>query len=226
MDKFLYIFILVCVILICSCYDTYIYNYYSYTEAFNSKKQSFILLGDSILKNDAYVTDGESVEDLLQYRTNGKSLCLAVDNSVITDVYSQIYNIPDGFDNSSTTIFLSVGGNDILNYYVYQENSSSDTSILGPMFSSYKKLVNVIQTKLPNANIVLLDIYYPENFKYRPYHTIISQWNKLIYNYAIKQKYSMLKISKFLTKSDDFSFGIEPSAIGSRKIVDTILSNY
>jgi fructose-bisphosphate aldolase class 1 len=32
-------------------------------ESFNSNKKSFVLLGDSILKN-AYVSDGKSVENL------------------------------------------------------------------------------------------------------------------------------------------------------------------
>jgi len=220
---YLYIFILSFFIIAVSVYNTYIYDY---VESFDTKKQSFILLGDSILKNDAYVSDGKSVDNLLQELTDGKTLCLAVDNSKIQDIYSQIDEIPSEDDKSSTTIFLSAGGNDILDVYVYQQNNSNDKSMLGPMFSSYKKLVKAIHTKLPNANIALLDIYYPENLKYKQYHTIISEWNKLIYSYARKNKYRVLRISRYLTKSDDFSFGIEPSAIGSKKIVDTILSSY
>lgn len=220
---YLYIFILSFFIIAVSVYNTYIYDY---VESFDTKKQSFILLGDSILKNDAYVSDGKSVDDLLQELTDGKTLCLAVDNSKISDIYSQIDEMPSEYDKDSTTIFLSAGGNDILDVYVYQENNSNDNSMLGPIFSSYKKLVKTIQTKLPNANIVLLDIYYPENLKYKQYHTIISEWNILVYNYARKNKYSVLRISRYLTKSDDFSFDIEPSAIGSKKIVDTILSSY
>jgi len=220
---YLYIFILSCFILTVSYYNT---RMSSYIESFDSKKQSFILLGDSILKNDSYVSDGKSVDDLLQELTDGKTLCLAVNNSKIQDIYSQIDKISSEDDKSSTTIFLSAGGNDILDVYVYTGESSNDTSMLRPMFSSYKNLVKAIHTKLPNATIVLLDVYYPENLKYKQYHTIISEWNKLIYSYARENNYGLLKISKFLTKSDDFSFDIEPSAIGSKKIVDSIISTY
>jgi hypothetical protein len=94
------------------------------------------------------------------------------------------------------------------------------------MFAAYKKLVNAIQTKVQQANIVLLDIYYPENMTYKQYHSIISEWNNMIYDYAKTNKYEVLKISSILTKPEDFTLGIEPSATGSRKLVDAILSSY
>jgi hypothetical protein len=198
----------------------------AHLEAFTSKPQTFILLGDSILKNDAYVSDGKSVDELLKEQTNGTSICLAADHSKIVDIYSQLEKLPSEMDNSSTTIFLSAGGNDILTYYVDQGNPSTDTSILGPMFSAYKKLVKRIQTILPKAKLVLLDIYYPENLSYTQYHPVLKEWNGLVYKYAMKNDYSVLKISKVLTKQEDFSFGIEPSATGSRKIVETIITSY
>lgn len=220
---YLYIFILFCFIIAVSYWNTYAsFN----IEPFNSDKQSFLLLGDSILKNDAYVSDGKSVENLLVERTNGKTTCLAIDHSKIVDIYSQVDKIPDNLNSNLTTVFLSAGGNDILTHYVDQENDSTDTSILGTMFRAYKKLIKSIQKKVPNANIVLLDIYYPDNMKYKQYHSIINEWNKMVYEYAGKNGLSVLKISGVLTQPDDFSFGMEPSATGSRKLVDTILSSY
>ena len=220
---YLYIFILLCFIIAVSYFNTYMN---SYKESFNSDKQNFILLGDSILKNDAYVSDGKSVEELLVERTNGKTTCLAIDHSKIVDIYSQVDKIPKELNTSQTTVFLSAGGNDILTHYVDQGNDSTDTSILGTMFAAYKKLIKSIQKKLPNANIVLLDIYYPENMTYKQYHSIINDWNKMVYEYAGKNGLSVLKVSGVLTKPDDFSFGIEPSATGGRKLVDAILSSY
>jgi lysophospholipase L1-like esterase len=162
----------------------------TYNEGFNSNKQSFILLGDSILKNEAYVSDGKSVNDLLKQGTNNKSICLAVDDSKIADIYSQVDKISENLNTNYTTVFLSAGGNDILTHYVEQENSSSDTSILGTMFAAYKKLIESIRNKLPNANIVLLDIYYPDNMKYKQYHSIINKWNfqKILNNGIYNQK--------------------------------------
>ena len=223
---YLYIFILLCFIIAVSYWTTYATSKYALVESFNSEKQSFLLLGDSILKNDAYVSDGKSVEQLLVERTNGKTTCLAIDHSKIVDIYSQVDKIPEELNTSQTTVFLSAGGNDILTHYVDQGNDSTDTSILGTMFAAYKKLIKSIQKKLPNANIVLLDIYYPENMTYKQYHSIINDWNKMVYEYAGKNGLSVLKVSGVLTKPDDFSFGIEPSATGGRKLVDAILSSY
>lgn len=221
---YLYIFILICFIVAVSYWNTYMSS--KYMEPFNSNKQSFVLLGDSILKNDAYVSNGKSVEELIIERTNGKTICLAIDHSKIVDIYSQIDKIPEELNSSQTTVFLSAGGNDILTHYVDQGNDSTDTSILGTMFAAYKKLIKSIQNKLPNANIVLLDIYYPDNMTYKQYHSVINEWNQMVYEYAGKNGYSVLKISGVLTKPDDFSFGIEPSATGGQKLVDAILSSY
>ena len=223
---YLYIFILLCFIIAVSYWTTYASSKYELVESFNSDKQSFLLLGDSILKNDAYVSDGKSVENLLVERTNGKTTCLAIDHSKIVDIYSQVDKISEELNSTSTTVFLSAGGNDILTHYVDQGNDSTDTSILGTMFAAYKKVIKSIQKKLPNANIVLLDIYYPENMTYKQYHSIINDWNKMVYEYAGKNGLSVLKVSGVLTQSDDFSFGIEPSATGGRKLVDAILLNY
>ena len=199
----------------------------TYKEPFNSNKQTFILLGDSILKNDAYVSNGESVDTLLKERTNGGTICLAEDNSKISDIYGQLDKISEQLNSNYTTIFLSAGGNDILTYYVDQENNPSDFSVLGPLFASYKNLIKSIQNKLPNANIVLLDIYYPNNSTYKKYHTIIQKWNTMIYDYSREiNNCSVLKVSTILTKENDFSFGIEPSATSSKKLVEIIINNY
>jgi hypothetical protein len=197
-----------------------------YKESFRADKQTFILLGDSILQNSAYVSDGKSVYELIKERKNGTTFCFARDNSTIVDIYEQVGKIPNNLNNNTTTLFLSIGGNDILNHYIDKENDTTETSILKPMFSSYKKLIEYIRSRFKNANIVLLDIYYPENMKYKQYHSIIKEWNAMLYEYANKNNYSVLKISNILTRPDDFSFGIEPSSAGGAKLVEAILTNY
>jgi hypothetical protein len=161
-------------------------------------------------------------------RTDNKTHCYAVDNSTIIDVYKQLDNIPYNFNTSYNTLFLSIGGNDILQKCL-ENNENCNKSDIVPMFSAYKNLIKSIQTKLPNANIILLDIYYPNNLKYKQYHELIHEWNKMIYDYAREPKNNIsgvLRISNILTKDEDFTLDIEPSAIGSKKIVDTILTNY
>jgi lysophospholipase L1-like esterase len=218
---YLYIFLLLSFIIIVSYWTTI--NSPN-IEPFNSNKQTFILLGDSILKNDAYVADGKSVDSLLIEKTNGKTISLAIDHSKIVDVFGQINNIPYSLNDNLTTIFLSAGGNDILSYYVDNNGDSKDDKPLKPMFAAYKKLVKAIKTKVPQANIVLLDIYYPENMTYKQYHSIISEWNNMIYDYANSNNYQVLKISSILTKQEDFTLGIEPSATGGAKLVSEMLT--
>ena len=221
---YLYILILLCFIMAVSYWNTY----NSLKESFNPDSDIFILLGDSILQNGIWISEGKSIDYILNERTKGKTLSLAVDGSKIVDVYSQINEIPSNI-NKITTVFLSVGGNDILSHYVENNNDSTNYSALKPMFSAYKKLVQAIQAKLPNANIVLLDIYYPQNLKYSKYHNVIQKWNNLIYGYAEDKKNNieaLLKVSKTLTKPEDFTFGIEPSSIGSVKLVNEIMESY
>jgi len=202
-------------------------SYYNTIEGFQTSK-TYVLLGDSIFKNDAYVSDGKSVENLVAER-NKNIHCFAEDHSKIVDIYSQIDSIPQELDTSNTFVFLSAGGNDILSHYVDQNQDITNTSILRPMFASYKNLVKSIQTRLPKAKLILVDIYYPDNLKYKQFHSIIQEWNNMIYGFAENPKnniYSVIRISQHLTKSEDFSFGIEPSSVGGKKIADLITETY
>jgi hypothetical protein len=195
---------------------------------FTDGRKTYILLGDSIFKNDAYVSDGKSVENLVTERS-GNIHFFAEDHSKIVDIYSQVNQIPIELDSPNTFVFLSAGGNDILSHYVDQNQDITNTSVLKPMFSSYKNLVKSIQTKLSNSKIILVDIYYPENLQYKQFHSIIEEWNRMIYDFAENPKnkvYKVIRISSYLTRSEDFSFGIEPSSSGGKKIADLILETY
>jgi len=220
---YLYIFFLFCFIVLMSYYNTY-----NNVEGFTNTAKTYILLGDSILRNDAYVSDGKSVENLIIER-NKNTHCFAEDHSKIVDIYSQIDKIPIELDSPNTLIFLSAGGNDILSHYVDQNQDITDTSVLKPMFSSYKNIVKTIQTRLPNSKLFLLDIYYPDNLQYKRFHSIIKEWNSMIYDFAQDPKnniYGVIRISSSLTQNKDFSFGIEPSSSGGNKIADLILGTH
>jgi hypothetical protein len=227
---YLYIFLLAIFIIGVSYYNTFLSSPINkegfYNSNNNSNNKSIVLLGDSILKNNTYTSNGKGIDDLLKERNNGNVYCYAEDYSKITDVYSQIDNIPPELNNPNTTIFLSSGGNDLLTYYDDRGGNLDDTTVLNPMFSGYKKVVKNINTKFPNSKLVLLDIYYPDNIRFKPYHPIISQWNSMLYNYANKNQNNVLRVSSMLTNSDDFSFGIEPSSIGGEKIANSILNYY
>jgi lysophospholipase L1-like esterase len=185
-----------------------------------------ILLGDSILKNNYYVGYDKSVEELLRFKSNDvKIINLAVNDSKIYDIYSQVNKIPIEFNNSKTSIFISVGGNDILDKYVERKNQNlKDVSFLNTFLGSYKNLIKSLKKKMYNCKIILLDVYYPTSTPYLPYKDLIKTWNKQIYEYAKENKIDILKISEIVTKSNDFIFDIEPSENGGEKIVEAILN--
>lgn len=216
---YLYIFILSIFIILMSYWNS------KNVEGFNNNK-IYVLLGDSILKNNAYVADGKSIETLI-IEGNNKCYSFAEDHSKISDIFMQVNKLPLDLNTSNTYIFLSAGGNNILAHYIDQNHDATDTSILKPMFGAYKNLIKSIQTRLPKANIILLDIYYPNNLQYKQFHSIIKEWNGMIYKFSKNSTnniYDVIKISDYLTQSEDFSFGIEPSSSGGKKIANLILS--
>jgi hypothetical protein len=195
-------------------------------ESFYTNNESIVLLGDSILKNNSYVENGKGIDNLLTERSKSNVYSYAEDGSIITDVYSQIDKIPLEVNKKTTTIYLSVGGNDILSHYVDKMGDVTNITVLSMIFSEYVKLIESIKTRFNLCKIVLLDIYYPKTIIYKMYYSLIQKWNEMIYNYASNSKSNILilKISDILIYDKDLIFNIEPSSSGGEKIVNSILS--
>jgi hypothetical protein len=226
--KHFYLYILLlCFIIIAVSSFTHYYKYYVLREPFensnNKSDKTYILLGDSILKNNSYVKNGKGIDNILNEKTNNNTHCYAKDESTIVDIYSQLDSIPSEMNEKSNTIFLSVGGNDILNNYADKEVSVKDTKVLGPMFNAYKTLIKSIQTKMNDSKLILLDIYYPRNIKLAQYKPILQEWNKMISDFASTNNLQVINISNILIESTDFTLNIEPSETGGKKIADNIL---
>jgi len=222
MKQFLfYVFILSLFILFMAWYNS---KDIANIEAFENKNCNIILLGDSVLKNNSYVTRGKAVDDLLISKTKCKILSLAKNNSTIVNVYSQITYIPDKLNTQNTYIFLSIGGNDILEKYVDGSKEPADNiSYLKTIFAAYKKVIVALRIKMDHSNIVLLDMYYPENLKYKQFHPLIREWNRLVYDYARDTQTRVVHISNILQSNEDFTLEIEPSEQGGEKITDSII---
>jgi hypothetical protein len=63
---YLKVFVLICFIIGVSYWTTY---YTSLKETFETKnKEPIVLLGDSILKNNSYVSNGKGIDELLEER--------------------------------------------------------------------------------------------------------------------------------------------------------------
>jgi hypothetical protein len=222
---YLRVFFLLIVILVFSLYTTYKSENEGFTS--NSTTNTIILLGDSILQNSSYVPHDKSIENIISKKLNSSCHCYAKNNAKTYDIYSQVTNIPLELNNRYTTIFLSAGGNDILDKYVERSDPNlNELDYLNTIFGTYKNLVKTVKTKMNKAKLVLLDVYYPKSTKYLPYRNIISTWNNKIYEYASKNNMEVLRISTILTKDSDFTLEIEPSETGGEKISDAIVGFY
>jgi hypothetical protein len=217
-----YIFVLLCFTVFMAYYNTY---NMTITEGFEEKPKTIVLLGDSILKNNVYVTKG--VDEIMRSKTECKVVSLARDKTTIGHTYKQIDEIPVNLNVPTTVVVLSVGGNDIIeNYIDGPYDASEDRGYLRKLFGSYKSLVAELRKKMDNARIVLLDIYYPANSQYKEYYPLIKSWNKQQGEYSKEVEVEqVIKISEALTKPQDFAFDIEPSDKGGKKIVEAILSS-
>ena len=182
-----------------------------------SQTDSIILLGDSILNNSNYVSSDFSVNNLLQRQTRNV-YSFARDNDTIDDICDQLDRVSSEFNRPSTYIFISIGGNNILN----RGNDNLDFDFLQTLFTQYVTFIRSVQSKFPYANIIILNLYYPLNTYYLGYHKIIDMWNELIeQNQNIG--YKILYTNNLITSSDDLTHDIEPSIVGGNKIANAIL---
>ena len=218
MEKYIEKYIVVTFIGIISiCILNYVYWINNKKIESFTKKESIILLGDSILKNNSYVVKGQSVQDLLATKTTAHIFCFAVNDSTIKDAYKQIDLLPQHLNNKSTILFLSIGGNDIL----------QGIDPLSSIFKEYMELVRLLKKRMEFSKIVLINLYYPTDDKYKKYYPSVKRWNELVGAFSQDENehdgnIQLLDISILLTQSDDFTFDIEPSKIGGEKLANEI----
>jgi len=195
--------------------------YYENFQTMNSSK-NIIFLGDSILNNQSYVLPGETVQDLLEKQSTLKIFNYAEDGANLFSVYQQLEKIPEYLNSTETTIFLSIGGNDILSLILKNENKNNDIFIL-LLFQKYQNLLTVLLEKMNKCYIFILDIYYPVDSYFKSYENFLKKWNLLLDNN--NEKIPIIKISLFLNKKEDFTKSIEPSKFASEKIAKLLLFN-
>ena len=161
-----------------------------------------VLIGDSMLENSNYVQPNDTVGANIK-NTHKKTTVLAKDESLVSDIKSQLNNLPKKLNNKNTYVFLSVGGNDLLEIYKYQNNNITDFSHIDNVFAKYKQLANFIKKKY-KFNIVLLTIYFPQDAMYLKFHEIIKKWNKKLLKFSEKNNFKFLDVGKVLNKKKTF----------------------
>jgi hypothetical protein len=185
----------------------------------NNNNSTIILIGDSILNNTNYIlTQGKSVPDLIKAGNNDTHL-FAKDHAVITDCYTQIEQIPAENDTKNTYIFVSAGGNNILNGRTNLSNEMVDS-----FFQQYSTLLNSLKTNFQNSQIYLLNLYYPLDSRFTNLYPFIDQWNSLLSEFANNNNLKIIQTNKIVTSKDDFTYAVEPSETGGKKIANAILN--
>lgn len=194
-----YIICIVLIIIVSSIYSIHSIQI-NRIEGFSSKH--IVLLGDSILKNDTYVKSNQNITKLLEQKGYVIN-CLAKDNALVENMYSQINHFKD--INTDAYYVISAGGNNIL------QHRDMDVA-----FREYKHFVTRLAKYILRDKIILCTIYYPPTYTH--YFTKIKEWNTELITFA-KDKYKLLRVDKFMNEDSDFTHRIEPSYIGSKKIV-------
>ena len=183
-----------------------------------TNNDNIVLIGDSILNNANYVPSGKSVFDILKTKTNNV-LNVAKDGATIIELYEQLDKIPVELNKSETYIFISIGGNDILN-----KRANLDSVELTKLFNNYMEFIKALRIKLGNTKINIMNLYLPSNPRYQSYKSSIEQWNKLIETNSNKigEMYNVIGLNNLLTSPQDFVYDIEPSESASEKIANLI----
>ena len=196
-------------------------------ENYTNQPKLIILMGDSILDNKIYV-EKSVVDNIRENISNSKDklICIAKDNSTIEDmIVDQLPRLNQEDNNKQTYIFVSVGGNDILQQIVYRDASHVESDTLKNICDTYDNCVKQLVTKMNKSHVVLLTVYYPHSTYYKNYVSYIQEWNKQVKEIANKYHCRGLDVSDFMKDKTDFTYGIEPSNIGGKKIADNIIKS-
>jgi hypothetical protein len=171
-----------------------------------------------MLNNSNYVSQGESIPDLLSNKLAGSATVynFAKDGATIADCYAQLDKT--SIDLSNSTIFVSCGGNNIL-------NSRSQKMDIVNLFAEYSQLLESIKSRLPNASVYVLNLYTPASGLYKSYIPTIEQWNQLLQDNASVIGYQVLRTDNLLVSEEDFVYGVEPSLKGGKKMVNTLVNS-
>jgi lysophospholipase L1-like esterase len=212
--KKMYIFfvITISIVIIFSC------AYFHSVKEGLTNNNTVILMGDSVLNNSNYVSSGKSVVDILKTKTSN-ILNVSKDGDTINDLYSQLDKIPIDLNRAETYIFISAGGNDILNK---RSNLTSDE--VTKLFNTYAEFLKAFRTKLGSTKLNIMNLYLPANPRYQSYKQLIDIWNNLINKNSngVGEMYNVIDLNSVLKSPNDFVYDIEPSELASEKIANLI----
>ncbi len=183
-----------------------------------TNKNNIVLIGDSVLNNSSYVSPNKSVVDILKTKTTNV-FDYAKNGATIQDCYEQLDKIPIDLNKSETYIFISAGGNDILN-----KNGQMSSEDINSLFNRYMEFIKAVREKFGSTKINILNLYLPANPRYQAYKSSVEEWNNLIKDNAntVGEMYNIVDLYSMMTNLNDFIYDIEPSELASEKIANII----
>ena len=103
----------------------------------------------------------------------------------------------------------------------------TDSNYITNLFGQYSELLKSVKVVASNTNadIYVLNLYTPTSGHYTSYHSAIDQWNQLLDDNASSLGYTVVKTSSLLTVDEDFTYGIEPSYKGGKKLVSKLVNS-
>ena len=192
-------------------------------------------LGDSVFDNSPYVDKGESVIEVFKDKyPKIESELLAIDGSVINNVYSQLEKIGDV---RTVKIFLSIGGNDLLGVQEYmfsalnnlQELMKRFENVFNEFDSKYGELMQKIKSSGID-DVTVCTIYNPQfdDPIREPLNKIVKSiliaFNECIKKHAFHNGFTVMDLNKMFDSKIYYANPIEPSFEGSKLIVDTTVN--
>lgn len=198
-----------------SIFVSYTILYNPFFESF-SNNTTIILLGDSILNNANFVPSGKSIFDILKSK-NTNTINYSTNEANITDTIYQINSIQTDLSNDNINIFISAGGNNIL-----QSTNTGQKPDITNLFSQLVKVIQTVKARLPNAKIFLLNLYLPPTPKFIIFKDYITDWNNLLQTNKNNYNYKIVDIYTLLNNTQDFINDYEPSVTGGNKIANAI----
>lgn len=194
--------------------------------------KQFVLLGDSVFDNAAYVEPHTAVLDHLnQSLPQGWSpLLKARDGSVIADVKNQVEEL----DGTSAFIALSVGGNDALQVSHLLETPvtcvASALAVLHAAQAAFQERYDELlhQLAVVECPVSVCTIYNAPLFdtdeENKAVVPAISLFNDVITRSARRHGFSVIELRDIFTEKADFApvSPIEPSAQGGRKLAERL----
>ena len=193
--------------------------YYVYTqtsiESMTNNNTRLVLMGDSILKNDSYVDEGDSVGDQIK-TLHENTLIVAEDGGTVPDLKHQFENIPS-LKDKSTEIIISIGGNDLLQAYAF--NDVNDLSGINTIFNEYVDFLTDIKNKC-NSSFTLCTIYYPKSESFIHFYDLIELWNSKLEVYTSAHGDKIIYLDDEMDRPSYFTHQIEPSNSGGAIIAD------